>query len=100
MPTDAPGDPPEIPLALHELTTPRVRAMFEQADVVIGVDLRTGAERAFYGAALLARIIASGQAMELRLLKIPVDFENETDLQVVAAACLAWKGSYDVNEQA
>ena len=74
--------------------------MFEEVDVVIGIDLRTGAERAFYGASLLAHTVTSEQEMELRVLKIPMDFENVTDLQVVAAACLAWKGSYDVSTEA
>ena len=71
----------------------------EHADVIIGVNKEDGAETVFYGQSLLA-LIANGYegptGFACRVLRVPVDFSDESDEpETLAAACLAWKGSCD-----
>jgi hypothetical protein len=66
------------------------------ADVVIGVDLKTGDETVFYGLSLL-RLIAQGlepEVLGLKVLRVPIDWDTDEPKQL-AAACVAVKGSHD-----
>ena len=71
----------------------------ERADVVIGVDLKSGRETVFYGSSLL-RLIAEGLEnpdLNYRVCRVRIDFDS-VDYGKLAAACLLCKGSHDLKE--
>ncbi len=80
----------------------RVEAWKEQireADIIIGVNIATGAETIFFGPSPLQLTTAAyeGETEELRprIVRIPLDFESD-EPEILAAACDAIKGRHDV----
>ena len=80
------------------LGTPEGLAQLREVDVVFAVDRATGQETLVFGRSLL-QLIRNGyegpSGLAYRVLRVPVDMETD-ELEVVRAACLVAKGSYDL----
>jgi hypothetical protein len=67
---------------------------FLKAGVVFGVDYRDSSnESLFFGRDTLQRIIATGNAKRVLVVRVAIDFESD-DLEALAAVCLVAKGSH------
>jgi hypothetical protein len=78
----------------HSQTTPGTKEAFRQAEVIMAVDLSTGREILVFGKALIEKIVRSGKARTVRMVRIAIDEETE-DLERLIALVQAFKGSHD-----
>jgi hypothetical protein len=77
------------------LGTPEGLAQLREVDVVFAVDRATGKETLVFGRSLLRDGYEGPTGLACRVLRVPVDMETD-ELEVVRAACLVAKGSYDL----
>ena len=61
------------------------------AQVVFGMDSLTGQEHLFFGQARLAGLVRRGVDAKLRVLRIPI--QNQDEINSLGAACIVVKGS-------
>jgi hypothetical protein len=72
---------------------PEFREELRKADVILGVDRRTGQECGlFYGVSELKRIPKKDHEAALRVLRVPVDQDTD-EPELLAEAVVALKGS-------
>jgi hypothetical protein len=76
-------------LALEEL-----KDIVAEADVVVGLDTRTGNQSLFWGETAMKRVIASGEAEPAAFAVLSFDFRTD-DLERLVAVCEATKGGCD-----
>jgi hypothetical protein len=74
------------------LQDPASRAKIRDADVILGVDVRTGDRSLFYGRSALERGVETGEALSARFMIVPLDFATD-ELEMLVAACVILKGS-------
>jgi hypothetical protein len=78
----------------NDQVNPAARDLIVQADLVIGVDIMTGQEYVVYGKATLKRISESGQAEDVRILRIALDAQTE-DLDKLCGLVMLLRGRFD-----
>jgi hypothetical protein len=78
--------------------TPAGRAFLEGADIVLAVDEQGTQQGIAYGEDRLRRIVETGQSETVRVVSVVLDGSakkigrGDTDLELLAAACLVAKG--------
>jgi hypothetical protein len=96
---------PSEEAAMRDLgMSPESMVAFRGADVVLGVNVKTGATTVFYGRPRLKLIIASDRGPDgewLRIYRIPINFDDDSEEpELLAALCQVVKGHYDSDEDA
>jgi len=87
-------------VTLHDLNKSEVRALARNADVILLVCPHTGSHRIVVGEALIAKIKASGEPQNVRLLQVSVEGIKSTEpdsgeLELAIAGVLAIRGALD-----
>jgi hypothetical protein len=81
----------KLATSLHD---PVLHALVRSADVVLGVNPKTGKRSGlYYGIAALQRIVGSGIAEPLKVLKVPVDPATD-DVEVLCVIVEHVKGAH------
>ncbi len=84
---------------LEYLKVPRWRTAFETADVIFGVDLASGQEILVFGRGALEMITVTGVEDGLRVLRVSIDGAGG-ELELLIAACEAYRGHHDYKSEA
>ena len=68
----------------------------KDAEIVLGVDVATGIETAFYGKSLLELITHGheGKRVKAKIVRLNINWHSD-DPEKIAAACLAVQGHHD-----
>jgi hypothetical protein len=81
------------PMTVRDIPIADLMGLVREADVIFGVHPDDPDNRSlFYGESTLKRIARTGNAREVRVAELPVDFDTE-DLECLAAAVTVAKGS-------
>jgi hypothetical protein len=87
------GDPPAGNIRKALATDHAARESIAEADVIVGIDVRDPEHQALlFGRVVLERIARSDEDQDLDILEIPVEFETDDPVALVAE-CVALKGS-------
>jgi len=98
LPSRIPGDPAPGVIPVRFLEYPHVREQVKVADVVWGLDRRSGTRSLFFGKTTLEDIVNKGEARAVRTLTIAIDAQTD-ELEYLYAAVQVLKGTCCYDEQ-
>ena len=84
---------PVGPIGLRRMSDSAFRKQIQDADIILGMDSKTGKDSLFFGKATLERIIKTGKSKEAVLFRCPVNYATD-DVEALIALCLTLKGSH------